>query len=776
MDRSSHAPGRRPVLAAGLSVALAALVALSTAQPSLAGCPPATSKPFPRPPAPKGLQVDPPLDTRDACPAWRWLGRPADPSQPCPEPDSVGGVGWRVTSLFGDGATVPDLLRSYCVYALETGGSPLDSATSLALDGRMQDLLDRGELLEVESTCAAVAPMGALRKGERSTGDPTTGDPTTGDPETWQALRTDFLSQAGALGRESRADGLDAPDEPALRRRSDRDKPVRLVLLDTEPTRLMEGNPPKLRNSPHGLALSRMVSELLYDGAADDAADGEVKCLRAGGDDTCPVRIHQRLALPIETFDWQDPSVSTINTELGGHFGTIDQLAKALWDEIDGWDPERESLVVNLSVAWVGEQYGGLEKKVSDMPLPVRSLFHALQVASCKDVLVLAAAGNRVGGPDIEDGPLLPGGWERREAPRRGAECREVLARSRESLPETRRTDALEKRVDEPRKRPLVYAVAGVAHGGRPLVNARPGSEPSRVAYGFHGTTLGTRKTADPAAAGSTVELPTILTGSSVATAVVAAAAAASWFHLPELSPHALMETIRPRAHLGRKSQMHLPGARRPVQQIDVCRAYEKALEAGGLSFTFNCSQARPVALPSIAGGRAVADFSALGKHQTGLELCEADTLTSGPTPSTVPCPFRQFYGIRSRPWTGPQPQTDPCIGCDIRPPPPARLAQDTTCATGQAHRRLRIQIDPEWSGGPLTHPTLQIGRTLYALESELTLNKGDLVHVDCIPRQLVLPPGGGRPQATLYFQTPDGSIESPVYISLDRAENGGAS
>jgi hypothetical protein len=35
----------------------------------------------------------------------------------------------------------------------------------------------------------------------------------------------------------------------------------------------------------------------------------------------------------------------------------------------------------------------------------------ALRVASCRGALIIAAAGNRTGGPDDLGGPMFPAGW-----------------------------------------------------------------------------------------------------------------------------------------------------------------------------------------------------------------------------------------------------------------------------------------------------------------------------------------------------------------------------
>ena len=723
--------------------------------PVSGACPELVHRGLDRPPIPKGLEVDPPFDTRDACPAWRWIGLQEDIETSCPQPEAVNGVSWQVRSLFESDSPhgVPAVLRPFCVYELETGDSPVEQEIRDGISERLEDVVLSGALREVWSSCAAVGPMAESSNmaGARN--------------EDWAALRDNFLAQAqqlqGGWISSSSLAGSNADQEFGS---------VRLAILDTQPDTSVIGN------SDHGYALAQMAKELIY--PCGQGADGS--CERPAG----PVRIENRLALPIEKFDWNDPSVSRFNFEQGGYFGTVDQLAEALWQEIRGQEIQGQEapagsgrvsnrLVINLSVAWVGEHFGGLEDRVSRMPASVQSLFRVLEVAACRDGLVIAATGNRVGGPDLESGPLMPASWHRRRAPR-ADECSAILGRAGHEGKRSShsfRDDLTDKLLED--DQPLVYAVGGVRYEGLPLINARPHSESSMVGYSDHSVILATRGEPEDA-------LPSILTGTSIGTTVVSTAAAAAWSLLPDLSPHELMSLVESTGEpLGRDAAVFLKSPS-TVKRIGVCPVFARALAIKERqAVALDC--ASPPSPVALVGSADNTPFSlAFDQQQEGIELCQVTSFSTDGSPIQNPCPFHQFYGIRSRPWTGPQPANNPCMGCDIRPPPPGFQGAENTWS-------LRIQIDPEWQGGAVYDPILQLGKVGHTLDicrevpdasrcpkkriegkRELccSLLPGEELWVGGIPAATVWPQDRLRPEAAIFFETREGSIESPVYIS----------
>jgi hypothetical protein len=262
---------------------------------------------------------------------------------------------------------------------------------------------------------------------------------------------------------------------------------VRLAFLDTHPTG--ERVPDYWHNSGHGYALAHIARHLLC--APDN-------------NERCAAQITTQLALPILQFDAKNRKSYKTDEQRGGYLGLQSQLADAIRKEVDLWKKSRETagsprrLVLNLSLAWDGNLFGGLdEEQVTEMKAGNQAVYRALQYAASFDTLVFAAAGNQKEEPCSNHGLLLPAAWES-NPPRDG--CGEPPP-------------------------PLVYAVAGVRADGNPLLNARFGAI-SRYAYGENAVVPS-----------SNPEHPTLMyTGSSVATAVAASIAAAVWNYFPDLT------------------------------------------------------------------------------------------------------------------------------------------------------------------------------------------------------------------------------------------------
>ena len=169
---------------------------------------------------------------------------------------------------------------------------------------------------------------------------------------------------------------------------------------------------------------------------------------------------------------------------------------------------------MNLSLGW-DPALGGLETPDSDIPAPALAVRTALEHAVCEGALVIAAAGNRSGGPTEETGPLLPAAWEERAGPTR-ARCEALGVTTRDQnfpLP------------GQLAYRPLVFAAGGVRADDSPLFNSREGSEPRLVAFGDHVKVPAPGAQEGPLWTG-------LLTGTSVSAAVVSASVAAAWYYV----------------------------------------------------------------------------------------------------------------------------------------------------------------------------------------------------------------------------------------------------
>lgn len=751
-------------------ILITTLAVLASAAPAAAHCTNSPKRPmvdgYPPPP---GIASEHLLNPRDACPVWRWVAVKRDAEAACPVPAPAGDQHWQVRQLFESrtGEALPPALRPFCLYKVERA----HAETLTQLNDHLQDLLRGGELSELSSGCAALAPAApqSHQQGGNQTVDPVSRAHYRS--RLYQHFLTQVEAPADQPGREVRPELAPAPR-------------VRLTLLDTQPT----GNLDVAGNSNHGYTLAHLAQQLVCE---------------HGPDAGCAAEVRTRLALPISQFARDNPAETHFDWEQGGYFGTIDQLAQSLWRELEDlpdvpatpgqWASVRrqpsQHLVLNLSVAWVGELWGGLERRPSDMPAPVRALYRTLQAASCRGALVIAAAGNRRGGPELESGPLLPAGWERRQAPDR-SECRELFAVEasayeprdmgpawRRLLPERLLPERMlpermlpEWLLPEGRTRvPLIYAVGGIHGDGQTLINARPDSEPPRVAYADH---VGT-----PDGSGST------LTGSSVATSVVAAAAAVVWHQRPELSPAEVMALVEAAGRpLGRSADVYLGTTAPPVRRIGVCPALARAL--GNSDASCPPLQVEPPMLSDL-GFQASVERNAqtltaqLNTEHMDQAFCGADIVYHDPDRIPAnPCPMRQFYTIQARPWTGPQPQSNPCMECEITEPPPSgghlastsRQAPQRNAAaqkTVQSGWQLHIRIDPEWTGGELRSPVLSIGTNLVALPLE-PMQAGDTTTIYGIDGdQYGLQARGiSKPPVLLYFLTDDGSTESPVFIS----------
>ncbi|HWM91832.1 MAG TPA: S8/S53 family peptidase [Thermoanaerobaculia bacterium] len=411
----------------------------------------------------------PHLDTAKACADWRWIGI-SQPEAQCPEI-----AGWTVRPLFpqldpvqqqckgckekqtpgsGPSREVIQELNRFCVYEIADPKKKLEKLPF--------PLAASAKLSRLDQDCAALTPSAETKL----------------EVKTKNLLSSHFLSQAGRLR---------APIE------IDSQPTVRLAFLDTQPTG--EGVPRRSGKSRHGYTLAHMARHL-------------VCTLEPNAH--CAAWIATRLALPFREFDAKSQADNKADTKLGGALGMYSDLAEAIRNEVDTWRRagSQKHLVLNLSLGWDGELFGGLdEKQIADMRAGTQAVYRALQYAAGFDVLVLAAAGNQKRDPCANIGPLLPAAWEK-----------EALRDESCKTPEA----------------PLIYAVGGLKSDGRPLEITRPGGMPRRAAYAENAM-VPTPDPDEPAA---------ILTGSSVATAVASSIAAVVWDSFPGLNSHQVMNIL----------------------------------------------------------------------------------------------------------------------------------------------------------------------------------------------------------------------------------------
>jgi len=421
----------------------------------------------------------PRLEIAKACTEWRWIGI-SKPEARCPEIR-----GWTVRPLFPQLAPVSREPADFCAMG--------ESEMYAYCKERESEHLPSAELIRKLNRFCVYEPA-----------DPRKGTEHLPFPPSESADLVKFDQDCAAISStdreidpDDREDGRSfLPREPEKTLKSHKGG-VRLAFLDTQPTG--KGVPLTSGRSQHGFTLAHLAKQLLC---------------APGSDTHCAAQITTRLALPIVKFDPKTLKNNEIDETLGGFIGLQSDLAKAIRDEVDDWKKAKaqQHLVLNLSVAWDGNFFGGLgQEQIAEMRAGTQAVYYALQYAASYDVLVLAAAGNQRIEPCSNFGPLLPAAWEM-DPPQEGL-C---------SL--------------EPRQHPFIYAVGGVLYDGSPLPNSRYGGMPRRAAYGETPILLSINP--------DTVYKKKLYVGTSVATAYASSIAAAVWSSNPRLDSHEVMRLL----------------------------------------------------------------------------------------------------------------------------------------------------------------------------------------------------------------------------------------
>lgn len=527
-----------------------------------------------------------PPETAQACADWRWIAVLDRPAATCPQARS----GWKVERLSRlDVQSQSDQREKGGAYAAAAASdrdrkpaanapSPQEAIAQLSrfcvyevADGAQKARFPpvaNPAVVRLDQDCAALALAAA---------------PAI-ETLDWQPLAADFLAQVG---------------KPAVPLAIKRERGVRLAFLDTQPTDDFRASTPP-GNSLHGFTLAHIARQLVCSPAESE---------------TCAARITTRLALPLTTFD-PHSRARTYAGRNGGYIGTQRDLAEAIIAEVDAWSAELDRpnapqhLVLNLSLAWDPRLFAGLdEAQVADLRAGAQGVYRALQYAASRDVLVLAAAGNRKTCPDVsQDGPLLPAAWE--IGGPRDASCGEASPR-------------------------LVYAVGGLERGDQPVWNARPRSMPRRAAYADNAVV--------PA---GNPDVPTALySGTSVATAVASSIAAIVWDTLPDRGGPGVMKLVDGSGRALGLGADFWPGVANgslapppvpKVRRLSLCDALRAACDESGPS----ACPIPPEPCPPLPAARELAGLSV--DHDL---------------PDTC------------QPWVFPQPEDPPCPTCYGDPP-----------------------------------------------------------------------------------------------------------
>lgn len=451
-------------------------------------------------------------------------------------------------------------------------------------------------------------------------------------------LHDRFIAQIDAINAQELAAIQDMIDPQA----------VTVAVVDTSPVEL----PLDHTSSPHGEAMVHIISSV--------ACPGD-----------CLIDVQRVLALPLVDQGERD-------LVHGGYVGSFGDLAQGIRNAAD---LPSNRVVINLAVGWEGEEFGDL----GDTPA-VDAVYEALEYASCKGALILAAAGNEGGVNTI--GPVLPGGWERHAAPTQNR-CQQLgVVGGR-----------------KPGYHPLVFSIAGVDGNDDAIQNARPGALPRLVAAASHVNV----ETSSPT-----------MTGTSVSTAAVAGAAALVWSHFPGLDAPQVMGYLyssgRP---IGIDSDYQLSQQPLPVRQLDVCMALQQACAATtSCPATLTCDgpshlddlQDELEAINDSIVGVPLAPVLQAGCNDPAMQLYSAT--------GVLTCAQPQDPNLT---YTEPQPTQPACPNCTIK-------KQSGT---------LTATLDPEFATEVINAVDVEVmaaGRSYYYRLGGVTLTSSTPTNITLIP------------------------------------------
>ncbi|HEY8206534.1 MAG TPA: S8/S53 family peptidase [Myxococcaceae bacterium] len=653
------------------------------------------------------VAVSPPASLDGACTDDRWVALLSSPDSPCPPVPGASGGTWEGKKLFGEpGApATPPALQAYCAYEwtpLTFGGGLPDTAPLKAMAGVVSS-----HFSELARDCWVVGPSGS----------------SAGVDAGWHTLRDDYHQQTGWMAN------LPQGTTPPAK--------IRVAVVDTAPDFYAAGAPADDR-SGHGHAVGWIIREHA--------------CPAAGA--SCIGQIADRLAMPQITLKKRD-------TVEGGYFGSQGEVARAIHGAVHDWRAFKAAggnqprMVINLSLGW-DPKHGGDQPTPSSLPLPARAVYAAITHAVCQGALVIAAAGNDPGGPGLPGGPMFPGGWEVRPAPT-PAQCQNAESPGWSAAGVFPTGAGVYQ--------PLVYAVSGVRPDDHLLLNARPGGRARLAAPGEHAV----------AADGAS---PTqVLTGTSAGGAVTSAVAAAVWGYRPALTGPEVMEFIRGSAkHLGVSADFCLGGSpcpmgllEREARRVNLCEAVRDACTGGPgncPTAPVTCAPRPPYAgVPPVLSAAEMATLHAAPHTQydasgvvyvlPGVGVCDdTNVVTTAARYTNAPCPRRQFYGTGIRPWSGPQPSSNPCPVCSIE-----------RQGVGGSYE-VTMAIDDDFDTTPVGEPVLRVNGA-YDVDLSFVgpMYGGDVAVVSNVDLSAV----GPIETAEIQFRMIDGpeafSTESPLIV-----------
>jgi hypothetical protein len=528
--------------------------------------------------------------------------------------------------------------------------------------------------------------------------------------------------------------------------------PVRLAVVDTQPTGGFGVSAVPGQGSPHGFDIAAIARDLTCaKGCAGPSSKGGL----------CAAAITTRLALPL-TSAGAEPSTS------GGYLGRPSDVALAIVREVDDWlaadwqkPGKPQHLILNLSIGWdpdllhkQAQQMGGSAQNAEEL-----AVYAALDYARAQGALPIAASGNSPGGSQPGQGATAPARWYA-VPPETGGAMTAVHD-------------------------PVVWAVGAVDRDDRPLANVRANSLPPLVAYGDHAVV----PLPVPLPSGANWTDP--LTGSSVSAVVASSIATVAWHLRSELPAEEIMMLLaRSARELPRHADLDRPGSillrqvvssnigggivgppsiRRLWFHSALSRAWSReklyvteSSWAANVSPTMSCGAAHP--------------FAACGPTTW---ICPGTAWSS-----SLSCP-PSLPSIASVPWVLPQPSQDPCPTCSISSGSPP--AGGIIHPTGESHGQMRLAQTGATQAGAVqaSQQPWQIEIAIPASWTAGTTNCfTSLVLEAAVGKLVIVPPGGkicasqsllvtdlpfdpGQGTATITFRIEgtSNSVWSPLYV-----------
>lgn len=449
---------------------------------------------------------------------------------------------------------------------------------------------------------------------------------------------------------------------------------VTVAVVDASPTTIVNGT-----TSPHGEAMVDIVRD--------------VACPAAN----CSISVQRVLALPLVEQGERD-------LVHGGYLGSFGDLAQGIRGAAN---LPGGRVIINLAVGWEPTQFGDRGQTAA-----VDAVYEALEYASCKGALIIAAAGNEAGFE--EEGPLLPGGWESRPAPDT-ARCTELgVVGGR-----------------KPGYHPLVFSVASVDVNADAIQNARPGALPRMVTAGSHVNV----ETSSPT-----------LTGTSTSTAALVGAAALSWSRFPNLDAPGVMGYLygagRP---VGVDSDFQLGVAPFSVRQLDVCVALRDACAAKpGCSAALTCDG--PSDLVDLQAELVTINDALNGtQHAPALQFssCASTDLYSATTVLSCPVPEDPDNA-----YTAPQPTQPACPNCTIK----------------KSGGIVAAALDPEYTNEVVTAVDVEVkaaGRSYYYRLGNIALSSATVKEITLVSP----PPAYDSATISITFASTGRPMTNPLLI-----------